>query len=236
MPHQRVRRRKHLTDSRRDFPVTEFLPGSKQYLLTLLSVFWAFGQLVASLLAWVFIVNYSCDGDNTDIANKGPCIAADNKGWRYTFYTLGALTLAMWVCRFVIFRLPESPKYLLSKGRDAEAIAVIKEVAIRNGRPLPDSALTVAILRTAAGQEVDNMDQDEEIPAERRGLASLLDAPREIIKAAKGFRLSNIKFDLSHVKPLFASTKLALNTSTIFVLWSFIGLAYPLVSSLARHS
>lgn len=39
----------------------EFLPGPQQYLLTLLSVFWAIGQVVASLICWVFIEKYSCD-------------------------------------------------------------------------------------------------------------------------------------------------------------------------------
>lgn len=42
----------------------EFIPGSKQYLLTLLSVFWSLGQLFASLIAWAFIANYTCEGTN----------------------------------------------------------------------------------------------------------------------------------------------------------------------------
>jgi MFS family permease len=53
----------------------EFIPGNKQYLLTFLSIWWALGQVVASLIAvslffrcsmhrlteqWVFIANYGC--------------------------------------------------------------------------------------------------------------------------------------------------------------------------------
>jgi MFS family permease len=53
----------------------EFIPGNKQYLLTFLSIWWAVGQVVASLIAvspsllwlehrltnqWVFIANYGC--------------------------------------------------------------------------------------------------------------------------------------------------------------------------------
>lgn len=209
----------------------EFIPGKWQWTLTLLSVFWSLGQLLASLLAWAFIVNYSCSGDNTDIPQYGVCIGGENQGWRYTFYTLGAITLAMWIARFFLFNLPESPKFLISKGRDAEAIAVLKEVAIRNGRPLPEGLITVAILRTAAGQDVDSMDAEEEFVQEKRGLASLADVPRDIIQAAKNFRLSNLKPDLSRVRPLYASPKLAYNTSCIFVLWAFIGLAYPLYNA-----
>ena len=39
----------------------EFIPGNKQYLLTFLSIWWAFGQVVASLVAWVFVANYGCE-------------------------------------------------------------------------------------------------------------------------------------------------------------------------------
>ena len=38
----------------------EFIPGKHQYLLTLLSIWWAVGQVVASLIAWVFQANYGC--------------------------------------------------------------------------------------------------------------------------------------------------------------------------------
>jgi hypothetical protein len=35
-----------------------------------------------------------------------------------------SLRYVVWFSRFAIFQLQESPKYLLAKGRDAEAIAV----------------------------------------------------------------------------------------------------------------
>jgi hypothetical protein len=88
----------------------------------MLSVWWPVGQLVASLgtlnridrevriqgltwviVAWGFIPNYSC----TDPKN---CKRADNMGWRYFILTLGALTFAMFICRFFLFHLYESPK------------------------------------------------------------------------------------------------------------------------------
>ncbi|PWN43691.1 MFS general substrate transporter [Ceraceosorus guamensis] len=208
----------------------EFIPGSKQYLLTLLSVFWSIGQLIASLVAWVFIVNYTCSGDNSDIATSGVCISSENQGWRYTFYTLGAVTLAGWFLRFVVFQLPESPKYLLSQGRDAEAVQVVKEIARRSGKELGDDILSVALLRSAAGEAHEMSDADEIVP-EKRGLAGLLAVPKQLFAAAKNFSPSHLKPDLKLVKPLFATPKLAYNTSIIFVLWSFIGLAYPLFNA-----
>ncbi|KAH0585599.1 hypothetical protein H2248_008829 [Termitomyces sp. 'cryptogamus'] len=56
----------------------EHIPQSYQWTLTLLSVWWAFGQLVASLIAWGFIDNFSCEATATI------CSKSDNMGWRYT--------------------------------------------------------------------------------------------------------------------------------------------------------
>jgi hypothetical protein len=47
------------------------------------------------------------------------------------------------------------------------------------------------------------------------------------------------KVNLNHVKPLFATKKLAWSTSLIMAIWGFIGLAYPLYNAfipyLVRH-
>jgi hypothetical protein len=48
----------------------EFLPGTHQYLLTILSIWWAFGQLLGSLIAWPIISNYSCDPTAATCARK----------------------------------------------------------------------------------------------------------------------------------------------------------------------
>jgi hypothetical protein len=55
---------------------------SWQWTLTLLSAWWAVGQLVASVIAWGFIGNFSCSTDTP----VGQCHKADNMGWRYTLY------------------------------------------------------------------------------------------------------------------------------------------------------
>ncbi|KAL9714526.1 hypothetical protein Ac2012v2_002840 [Leucoagaricus gongylophorus] len=57
----------------------ENIPQSHQWTLTLLSAWWAVGQLVASLIAWAFIGNFSCSPD----VPVGQCQKADNMGWRY---------------------------------------------------------------------------------------------------------------------------------------------------------
>lgn len=53
----------------------EFVPQDKQWLLTSLSAWWNLGQVIVSLVAWVFLANYACDGAGA------PCPRQDNMGW-----------------------------------------------------------------------------------------------------------------------------------------------------------
>ncbi len=48
-----------------------------------------------------------------------------NKGWRYLNIVTGAIIFLMFVCRFFLFHLFESPKFLLSRGRQSEAVATV---------------------------------------------------------------------------------------------------------------
>ncbi|EPQ27410.1 uncharacterized protein PFL1_04948 [Pseudozyma flocculosa PF-1] len=208
----------------------EFVPANKQYLLTLLSVFWSIGQLVGSLIGWAFIANYSCSGDesNTPFDGSIPCNTADNKGWRYFFFCIGAITFVFFLLRFAVFKLPESPKFYLAKGRDAEAVATMKEIARRNGIELGDDVLSVEILRSAAGQEADMDAAHHQVEEEPKGMAAITSLPSRVAGSFK-----NVSFtpDLSHIKPLFRGAKMAYTTSAIFMLWSLIGLAYPLYNA-----
>ena len=45
----------------------------------------------------------------------------------------------MWVLRFFVFHLYESPKYLMGKGKDEEAVEVVRCVAVYNGRIVNNS-------------------------------------------------------------------------------------------------
>ncbi|QSZ33258.1 hypothetical protein DSL72_002846 [Monilinia vaccinii-corymbosi] len=94
----------------------EFLPHDHRSYLTLLSVWWPLGQVVASLLAWLFI------GTNFEIG----------RGWRLFIYTLGGITLAKALTR-LLFHSIESPKYLLGINKQAEAVRSIRALAHRNG-------------------------------------------------------------------------------------------------------
>lgn len=55
-------------------------------------------------------------------------------GWRYLMFTLGAITLGVFFLRFVVFRFKESPKFLVYRGKDEKAIAVLEYIAKFNKR------------------------------------------------------------------------------------------------------
>ncbi|THG96352.1 hypothetical protein EW026_g5461 [Hermanssonia centrifuga] len=183
----------------------EFIPASHQYLLTVLSIWWAIGQLVGSLIAWPLIANFSCTG-----TTPATCPRESNQGWRYFMYTMGGLMLLLWVLRFGVFHLYESPKYLMGRGRDTDAVDIVHKVAAYNGTI---SGLTVEMLEEAGR------------------LASLVDPTTGNMEtSAKAAALRKLrKFNKGHVSSLFATKKLAYST---FFADYHLGIDRPCVSSI----
>ncbi|KAK1754530.1 hypothetical protein QBC47DRAFT_384162 [Echria macrotheca] len=169
----------------------EFLPDASSSLLTLLSVWWPIGQLVSSLFAWYFISNWPAD-----------------KGWRYFVVTIGIITFIMFIIRFFVFHLFESPKFLLSRGRQAEAVAVVHGIAYRNNR------------KTWLTEEILDAVVDDSVPRLPRRMSTT-----NIIKN----RLASFSGD--RIRPLFKSRKLGLATSLIWFCWATIGMGYPLFNA-----
>ncbi|KAF1921820.1 major facilitator superfamily domain-containing protein [Ampelomyces quisqualis] len=178
----------------------EFLPQTSGNLLTLLSVFWPVGNLIASLLAWAYIPNFSCSAGQ-------PCTAESNMGWRYLILTLGAITFTMFVCRFFFFHLYESPKFLLSRGRQAEAVATVYGIAAHNKTT---TWLTEDILNFVGG--------DPEATGEDVKMSTL-----QIIKRSLG------RFSMKRFSALFADQKLGITTCLLWFQWTTI--AYPLFNA-----
>ncbi|KAI0729163.1 MFS general substrate transporter [Fomitopsis betulina] len=182
----------------------DFVPGSHQYLLTILSIWWAIGQLVASLIAWPLISNISCSETATT------CTKSENMGWRYLLFTLGGMTLVLWAIRFFLFTLEESPRYLVGRGRDAEAVVVIQRIAAYNGRT---SSLTVEQL-VAAGARA----------AEANKAAAGAAGEHKMLSQTS-------VWTTYHIRSLFKTAKLAWSTSLLIVIWGIIGLASTLYNS-----
>lgn len=69
-----------------------------------------------------------------NVARGTPCCSRNsNQGWRYVLFTTGALSLSVFLLRFVVFRFEETPKYLVYQGRDDEAIATMQHITRRRG-------------------------------------------------------------------------------------------------------
>lgn len=190
----------------------EFLPFASGNLLTLLSVWWPVGQLIASLIAWAFIPTYGCAADlqSCNLADgvQSCCSRSNNWGWRYFILTIGALTFCMFVCRFFLFHLFESPKFLLSRGRQTEAVAVVHGIAHYNKT---QTWLTEDVLNYVGGHP-------DAVEIEK--LATI-----EIV------RRSLSKFSTQRIGPLFHGRKLALSTVLIWFIWTTIGMGYPLFNA-----
>ncbi|KAH6981533.1 major facilitator superfamily domain-containing protein [Ilyonectria sp. MPI-CAGE-AT-0026] len=55
-------------------------------------------------------------------------------GWRYLWFTLGGITLFIFCLRFFVFNFRETPKFLIYRSRDEEAIQTLQHMAKANGR------------------------------------------------------------------------------------------------------
>ncbi len=176
----------------------EFLPGTHQYLLTVLSIFWAFAQLLATLIAWPLLGYHTCQ------QKAATCSRSQNFGWRYFMIAMGLVAMVMFILRFFCFTLYESPKYLMGRGKDQQAVHVVHEVAKRNGKT---SNLTLADLEQHNQQGEQGTD------------------------AAAALRRKLEKLNFTHLRSLFATPRLAWSTSLIMLIWAFIGLGFPLYNA-----
>jgi hypothetical protein len=116
---------------------------------------------------------------------------------------MGGLMLFLFFIRFFLFRMYESPKYLMGRGRDAEAVEVIHKVAAYNG---VKSSLTLDMLRAAEGK-IGRTDVEG-------GRQAVMDP-----SALGVIRRKLETFGWAHITPLFASRKLAWSTSLLIIIW-----------------
>ncbi|KAF1953649.1 MFS sugar transporter-like protein [Byssothecium circinans] len=183
----------------------EFLPGSHQWLLTVLSIDWALAQVFATLVAWPLLGNLTCQEGET-------CSKSNNMGWRYFMLVMGGVAMIMFFLRFVCFTIYESPKYLMGKGQDAKAVEIVHEVARRNGKT---SSLTLEEL------ELCNNIAPTSSATALQGQSHTSAALKRNLE----------KINTSHIKALFATKKLAISTGLITLIWAFIGLGFPLYNA-----
>ena len=122
---------------------------------------------------------------------------------------MGCLAMIMFCCRFFLFTLYESPKFLMYRCKYDKAVEVVHEVARRNGTT---TTLTIDDLAVF----------DQQSQQQGTDAAAILRR-----------RLS--KVNLTHVRSLFATPKLAWSTSLIMLIWAFIGLGFPLYNAFVPY-
>ena len=129
-------------------------------------------------------------------------------GWRYYCFASGALSLFLWAVRFTMPFL-ESPRYLVGKGMDEEAVRVVHELARINGKT---TNLTLEQLLPVRGKILEDRDG--------------------AVVPGKGGLLRYVSVTVHHIKGLFATKTMALSSTLIFL----ISCTCAVLSSLALLS
>ena len=127
--------------------------------------------------------------------NGLPCCASkDNRGWRYFIAILGVFTLAMFACRFFLFHLLESPKFLLSRNKHDEAIQVVQRIARYNGTK---TWLDERTFRELGGEN-----------SQSSGLT-----------VGQVSKKNLDKFSFRKIRSLFLGWRLGITTSLLWIIW-----------------
>ncbi|GAA5939243.1 hypothetical protein JCM3775_007166 [Rhodotorula graminis] len=188
----------------------EFLPTNRRFLLCALSTFQPLGVTIASLISWGLVPRYACD---TALPACGggvePCCRrSDNMGWRYAVIVCGCMTLGIFILRFVVFTFYESPKFLLAKGRDDEAIDVLYKIAKFNKQPQPQLTIDDFRLLDKEVAERESITSDEPILEGTRPLTT-----GQLMRQ----RLKQFAGQFKHLKGLLATKRMIWLSLTLWV-------------------
>lgn len=193
----------------------EFIPQNKRFLLACLSVFQPIGVVLCSAIALGFIPPYSCspnfsEADPLPSCRAVPegtacCTRSSNMGWRYLMFTIGAVTLSVFVLRTFIFHFRETPKFLIYKGQDAKAIEVLQHMAEVNKT---ECRLTLEALQSLHSEQNSMHSADESVPA--------LGGGRRRDKMVSGTKL-DLKSHTSRYKMLFDGWRMTRLTLLVWI-------------------
>jgi Sugar (and other) transporter len=149
-------------------------------------------------VAWYFLPENSCEVNLQPClktADEAPCCnSADNRGWRYFIAALGLFTIFMFICRFFLFQILESPKFLLSRNKHSEAVQVVQRVAHYNGTR---TWLDEATLEHLAGE-------DSSIPG---------------LTLSRVGKKNLEQYSISRVHALFSTWKVGIATLMLWTIW-----------------
>ena len=129
-------------------------------------------------------------------------------------FAIGALTMTIFIMRFVLFRFQESPKFLLSQGRDEEVIRVLQYVARFNGQT---SYLTLDMLQCESTDQssLDSLDQAESAESPSRPIF------REGIKKPRRSWREKMKTEMARYGLLFSGWNMTRLTLLTWIIYAF---------------
>ncbi|KAG0140322.1 hypothetical protein CROQUDRAFT_53447 [Cronartium quercuum f. sp. fusiforme G11] len=195
----------------------ENIPKTRHYLLTALSFFFSIGAVIASVLGLVFLPGASCrEPAATDTLFCNPEI--ENRGWRHMSIALGVFTFILFGCRVVLFRIQESPKYLMAAGRAAEAIIVLETISEHNGDK---------IYLSTADVEDDEEDFNDVMQSHRQRRAgyATLSQPAKSTNAVWEAIKSGLDDLAGRVEYLF-TPHWKLTTTLVWTIWTTVAFGY----------
>ena len=128
-------------------------------------------------------------------------MSAVNRGWRYSWYVNSAIVLVGALLRLFVLKLQETPKFLVSNGRDEEACNVLMSYARKYNRKC---SLTLEDL-----QKCGEIRQDY-YSIKKDGYSL-----KKLLKTTK-----------INIKLLFKSKKVTKSTILLLLSWTLIGISY----------
>jgi hypothetical protein len=181
--------------------------------LACLSVFQPIGVVICSAIAFGFIPVYACSPNFSEpdalqsckLPNAGAncCSRGDNMGWRYLLFTIGAITLLVFVLRFFVFDFHETPKFLVYRGKDAKAIDTLQHMAKVNKK---QCGLTLELFESLQSDDSSVGSGNSSTPVLGAG-SKQLNMPRS----------QKLKLEMSRYKMLFSSAKMTRLTILVWL-------------------
>ncbi|KAJ4515481.1 hypothetical protein HRR90_007966 [Exophiala dermatitidis] len=127
-------------------------------------------------------------------------------------FTIGAITVAVFVLRVVVFRFKESPKYLLYRGKDEQAIEVLQHIARYNKRECHLTLETFTSLSSDAASASTGSSSSNSNHAILLGSGS----------NQKNLPLSErVKVEMSRFKVLFSSFAMTRLVVLVWIIYAF---------------
>ena len=126
-----------------------------------MSVFFSLGAVLASVLGYAILPYASCPEPTATDPTPLCDVSAQNNGWRYMLAGAALTTLLMVLVRSFWLRLPETPKFLLSRDRRKETVMILQDIARINGQQVQIDSSDIP--HSLSSMRLSNQNDEEEM-------------------------------------------------------------------------